>query len=789
MRSSPRFASLLLSFCAVVASSASAAGDVRVDAGLHLDAPALSGLPAVPGLTAAPLGSAPSLTVGQDSAAPGARPAGVALPSAQGAQFPAAAETVLDAASPEQGARPSAQAQLSQTTLAGDAGAASAFDGMGAFSRALVAPPVTTPRLNKGVRLNARPRPPESGAVRLDRFHLSRDRASRDGTMPRVLDADPNDAGSIETALRALVDSDPRKYGASSADMAKVHVKLVKGDKAQGQADTYYAVFRQWKEGEDVDGSKYYLLVDGGALTFVIKVFDGKPAIMATEGRLYPGVDASIMKPGYSDKELDRIAAQRLQSPPDSLSERFWRWFARMRARISGGGDDDSGPRLLTRQIANVEGRWRAVNIYQASDLEGRPVIVGVDVHSGEAFAWSAQSLLRSESPLFEAAASKLVANGNALSETGGDHGPVQPLPLSFTYGFDRSGKQVVETDANGSFTNATGAALTVTFRLEGRFTPRVIDNHEEQNGPIETTVTVQPGETATVELPVGENPERVAVVNGYVYYTKLVAWLMGPGGIDDERVAKRLAGLIVNKTDQPINAYYNPANDTLNLEAAQTVRSRSGQVIQGENTAQPSIILHEGTHRAVQIFSQLWLSVKQLAAKAFRFVAKIVEPVMDGGVNEAIADTVSMYMRGSPLVGEGFIQNAPKGRPNFIRTGENETQYDPKNPDPHAQGEAYMGFTWKLRKALEQALGEAVGAAYAARLAVPTTLFSQPKDVPTAVMHVVLASMTEDGSIPHLELFRRIAAVHGVEIPDVASPRVAAASGAARAPSDPAAR
>ena len=36
----------------------------------------------------------------------------------------------------------------------------------------------------------------------------------------------------------------------------------------------------------------------------------------------------------------------------------------------------------------------------------------------------------------------------------------------------------------------------------------------------------------------------------------------------------------------------------------------------------------------------------------------------MDGGVNEAIADTVSMYpMRGSPLIGEGFTGTPPPAR------------------------------------------------------------------------------------------------------------------------------
>jgi len=153
------------------------------------------------------------------------------------------------------------------------------------------------------------------------------------------------------------------------------------------------------------------------------------------------------------------------------------------------------------------------------------------------------------------------------------------------------------------------------------------------------------------------------------------------------------------------------------------------------------------------------------------------MDPVMDGGVNEAIADTVSMFMRGNPLVGEGFIVNMPEGRPNVIRTGANKTQLDPKNPDPHAQGEAYMGFTWMIYEGLVKALGRAAGAAYAALLVVPTTLYSQPQDVPTAMLHVLLSSMRTDGSMPHEDLIRQAAADHGVELPNV--------SGSAKAASD----
>jgi len=119
---------------------------------------------------------------------------------------------------------------------------------------------------------------------------------------------------------------------------------------------------------------------------------------------------------------------------------------------------------------------------------------------------------------------------------------------------------------------------------------------------------------------------------------------------------------------------------------------------------------------------------------------------------------------------------NAPAGKPNLIRTGENTTAFDAKNPDPHARGEAYMGFAWKVRVALIAALGPAAGAAYAAALVVPTTLYSQPLDVPTAMLHVLLGDMTVDGRLPNDGLIRAAAQAHGVTLPSTpaAQPKTA---------------
>ncbi|MDD5302667.1 MAG: hypothetical protein PHS14_06095, partial [Elusimicrobia bacterium] len=588
-----------------------------------------------------------------------------------------------------------------------------------------------------------------------------------------------NDPAAVERALRALVDANPEKYGAPSADMAKVHVQFVPGSKEAGQAGVYYAIFRQWKKGVEKDGTPYYLLVDGGSLTFVMKVFnDGKPTIMATEGRLYPGVSSDIMTVNYTEAELNALASKRLQSPPDAQPSQLKQFLMKVWNRVRPGARaasvNNDPPVLLTREITNVNGTWRALNLYQASDLNGRPVIAAVDVKSGDAFAWSAENLLKSGGPIAPGATGLALARGTTLTPSGGDHGPTDALPLPYANVYDAAGRVVTVTAADGTFTvPGAGAAAKLTIRLEGAYA-KESDDHAAKNGAMSVTVTAVPGQTVRATLnPDGDDAELAADVNGYVYYSKQVAWLKDSAGITDERVLAPLAGGVrSNRNDMPGNAYYSPADDSLNLQAAATitVKDKKGRPrkLQFENTAQPSIIYHESTHRTVQILSQIALSAEQAASAAYRYVAHVMSPVMDGGVNEAIADAVSMFMRGNPLIGEGFYANAPAGPANVIRTGENTTKFDPKNPDPHAQGEAFMGFTWAVRQGLVEALGEAAGAAYAALLVVPTTLYSQPQDVPTAMLHVLIGSMTADGLIPHEALIRAAAQAHGVVLPSV---------------------
>jgi hypothetical protein len=657
--------------------------------------------------------------------------------------------------------------------------AASVFDAARApkdedcgFGCGILTAPAQPHDLLPGVVLNKKPRRTDEGAVRTSRFHLDKDQANAQGDRPIVLDADPNDPAAVEKALMALVDSDPKTFGASSADMAKVHVQLIPGDKDQGQADTYYAVFRQWKKGTDRDGRPYYLLVDGGSLTFVVKVLDGKPVVMAAEGRLFPGVESSIMTPSYSDAQLVKLASDRLRKPLSKTpAARLKNTLARiwLAAKRAARKVQDTEPELITRQITNVEGAWRAVNIYRAEDLKGRPVIVAVDINTGESWAWSAQDLLRGATAQLTGVA---MARGTTLDKKGSDHGPTDAMPLAFANVYDQDGKVVARTDADGRFVVPDGA-FKLTVRLEGAYA--ALSDDDSKNGTLEATLTeTVPGQPLRAVInPTGDDEELNSDVNGYIYYSRQVAWLAKEGGVTDPRILAPLdGGVRANRTDMPGNAYFSPTDDSLNLQRRATiaVKGKNGQKRQlvFENTAQPSIIYHESTHRAVHVLSQIALSAAQAAAAPFRFVSKIMDPVMDGGVNEAIADTVSMFMRGSPLIGEGFILNMPPGRPNLIRTGANDTKFDPKDPDPHGQGEAFMGFTWQTRQGLVKALGEAAGAAYAALLMVPTTLYSQPQDVPTAMLHVLLGDMKSDGTIPHEDLIRKAAADHGVDLPAV---------------------
>ena len=653
------------------------------------------------------------------------------------------------------------------------------------------------------------------------------------------LDADPQDPASIEKALRALVDSAPRQFGAPSKQLAKVSVNILPSI-LPGQGATILAVFRQAVSGADKDGAPYELAVSGKSLTFHIKVFsDGKPVIMSASGSLAAGVTADVMNVAFDDDQLLAIAAKRATRPADksprsnarggktktSPQDEFTPWQANLaqrkgkpasgsktkpknkpaprpapsegKSRPRGGESADQAdaapedepapatPKFLTRQLTDeLDGKWRAINIYQAKDPQGEPVIVIVDVKSGEAFAISAKNFHTGDEASTRMNLISGTVSGRATLPTadGGDHGVIGPVPLPLTNVYDENGKVVAVTDEKGNFSipdDGSGKPVKLTIRLASPLVPFVKDEDLKKNGPVEVTVAATPGEKLTVMLnPASDNPELAANVVAYVGYLNHHIWVKNLPGMDAARMDVPLAGgIIVNGHEEQGNAFYDPSTDSVNLMAAAviTVHDSRGRPVklQVENTAVWSIDDHEVTHRVVQTYSQIQLTPAQQASPVYRFVKWSMDTVMGADVNESIADIVSYFMRRSSTIGDGFYGNPPKGHPDFIRSALEKTEYDQKNPDPH--NGVLAQAMWATRQAFIDKLGEAKGETYANAM-IPLILISQPLNPIDALIHMLLWDMREDGSSPFGAVIRRIAGQnHGIELP--ATPSAPSAS------------
>ncbi len=655
--------------------------------------------------------------------------------------------------------------------------------------------------LPPGIRVTKKTMPVsgQGGPVSLSKFYLSPAQTLEDGSQPVVLNADPSDLASVEQALRDLVDQSPSEYGAtSSQDMRATGVVRLPG--AGNQADSIIAVFRQVKEGTDISGSPYALAVEGANLRFHIKVLNGKAVLMAVEGGFVPGIDPSVMTVNYTDDQMEQIAAQQI-----------------------GASSDGSGPALqfLTRQLTFIQGSWHAMNIYQGSDLDGNAVIVLVDVKSGQAYAVNPDDMrygglpgrgfgVVAETPA-ATVSGQVQARGTALTQDGEDHGPTEPMPLINTYVYDDDGHVLAVTDAQGSFTVPAGVnggqPVRVTVKLDGIY-GKLFDE-DSKDAPIVATMMATPGQPVTLTLnPTGDNEQLDADVNGYVYPYKMIEWLksvLNLGG--DARFFQPLRnGIHANGTQMVANAFYDPTVDAFFLMKRGTIQEPAASAktkpnlafralariglrrrgaaagtitLVAENTAQPSIELHEFGHRQYQVASQIRLSAQEAASAANRFIQWLIDPIIGSESNEAGADTFSMFIRNSPVIGNGFFLSAdpPSAlpNPNIIRTGENQTPYDVSdapNDDPHRQGETQMGTAWQTYQDLIPEMGQAAALQYAAKLFIRTWLYVQPGNVASALTHAMLADMAQDGTIPHADIIRGHAQNdHGLTLPAPGAP------------------
>ncbi|MCX5796439.1 MAG: hypothetical protein NTY77_13180 [Elusimicrobia bacterium] len=515
---------------------------------------------------------------------------------------------------------------------------------------------------------------------------------------PTILKADPTNEADVERALRAMVDADPVKYGISSSQLATIHVRRIAG--VGHQADTIYAYFQQQQGG---------IVMHGTGLSFTMKVIQNRPVVMAAMAKLYPKTSVDTT-PRFPDDQLKDKALERLgvYTQMYGLEATF-----------------------LEKKIVYVKGAWHAANIYLIENGPG-PIMLAVDVVSGEAFAWDPRA--------------GADAQGVAGTVTGKavDHGPILPTAelkeIALSNLKVQIGGKTYVTDKDGGFKTDSPLqvgpeGLTLTAKLSGPY----VDLQDSSGKTMSVNVTVKPGDTG---LKVVFNPNStlndenaLAQISAFQKVNLAYDFLKTHKVTNDKMDSKPI--VVRTNVDDECNAYYTPGRPSLNF-----FKSSENCV----NSAYDTVADHEYGH----------------------YWDDMTGGIVNGGLSEGWGDIVSMFLLNNPIIGEHFLKQprpGPDGKPvDYIRHGDNTYQYS-DNDEVHDQGQAWQGFAWKLRKAFMAKMGDAAGAALAEALILPT-MFAKASNIPAAMAQVLLSDMDANGNMPHEADIRAVANIHGITLP-----------------------
>lgn len=602
--------------------------------------------------------------------------------------------------------------------------------------------PLSVPNLPAGIKLDPPPSAPDPRKVKgvtINEFS-------------GVPDAKP--AGGVFDAGPRLLKADPK----SAADVERAIRELIDLDAAKygvtsselqtvhasfvegkaHQTDTIYVLFHQTRSSKNPDGSVESVPVHGARMSFTVKIVNGNPVLFSSMGQLYPNIAVNTTRI-LSDDQLKEQAEKRLGIPPNSPYEL----------------------QFVERKIIFSQGAWHAANLYT---ITGYPVMIAVDVSNGEAFAWDPRMGFDADTAKSKEAVATILGRGEKSDTRPNGQPDLVPLPMKNLTITMADGSEVV-TDKDGKLvvTSKDGKEVAFSAALEGTFA-RVVDS---QGRTLKINGTLKPGtEGEFVYNPKDAEEWVYNLINTFQGINRVHDWLYER--FPDKRINRAIPGTA--NIDQECNAYYSPGNPSLNFFHSSANCSDTGR---------PGIIAHEYGH----------------------FWDDMIGGIVNGGLSEGWGDILSMFIFGSPIIGDGFLKNTSDAlpatfllklgvnastlnnwadsarkvplvgrtvadllRPSYIRNGENTYQYN-ENDEVHQVGEAWMGFAWKLRKSLIAKLGEAAGAALAESLIIPTML-AKAGDVPAAMAQVLLADMGKNGLMPHEAEIRAAAKVHGIDLP-----------------------
>ena len=247
---------------------------------------------------------------------------------------------------------------------------------------------------------------------------------------------------------------------------------------------------------------------------------------------------------------------------------------------------------------------------------------------------------------------------------------PEELFPMKYMKVTSSAGN--TETDGNGDFVIPYNGSsnVNVTFEYYGDFANVV----NRAGSDYTLTESFAPGVPKSVALNPNRGEKATAQANAYKCVIDFREWTRATDPTDATMDFRVRANVNINDN---CNAYYD--GGSINFYTA------GGGCA---NTAFSTIVAHEEGH---------WANVKYNSGNG------------GDGFGEGNSDVFAMYIYDTALVGDGFS--------NFggIRNGENTRQFCGDNNGGcwggvHADGEVLMGALWKVRRNLNNSLGNATG-------------------------------------------------------------------------------
>jgi hypothetical protein len=262
-------------------------------------------------------------------------------------------------------------------------------------------------------------------------------------------------------------------------------------------------------------------------------------------------------------------------------------------------------------------------------------------------------------------------------------------------------------TDNNGQFTIDIASPVTIAVgALDGRHHNPI----SGANAPA-ANVTVNPGVPATIDLySAAATGNEIAHTTTSYFVDRTNEWCRTILGNSTQLATASNVAVTVNIAST-CNAYY--TGNTINFYQAGGGCS---------NTAFSTVVSHEWGHGIDERYGGISNTVAE-------------------GMSEGWGDILGCYLMDTPLLGSGF-QTAGVA----LRRGDNTFTYPYSGSSPHAAGQVWMGFAWRLRERLRAAVGTPQAIAISEDIVV-STLLANASTRPDGVREVFIAD-DNDGNL-----------------------------------------